>query len=1049
MKKNNNNISRNKIKYTLCALFFAFLSIQLIILNAFGLFETYFIRDDYNEDNYFINNGEKFDDPNFKLRRDLVWNRTLEKGYDEETGVVGSIRDQFYYALALLETPHPSKQNLTRANRVIRAGFNEFYYRAKYFGFRQWNALRKNSWSEDIDDYDSNYVNFVSPYLAYIGIEHWDKLEPATISIVKKCYPMVMGVFYAIHNRIDYTNMWLLRCAGQLMFGIMYDDLSLINVAKNEFRSYVNLIREQGYPEYNSPNYVYIDIWALQCIYSYAPDAEFRWYSRSILEWFYLQYVQNYHPSTGYIAGTSDRMKSGDYWWGLGSHSNIFYQYFGYEKEKNEFGSSGTRLGTNYRYYPSDYIGEIAINKTYPLAVEAINYGIKSYTFLQENYTLGTRSGAHNPDDAGYTTSDLSGEAMEVFLTYNTSYPVDDSKYIRRSAWFDTEPHYNIFNSLQVNGTAVFSADFDIAEKRAENCHYLVGNLADERALTEIRINNTLWDQDPVALNEDSVVNLKINNTYIGLRPIPTKSSDIKGGTEPVNGHYPCILYFEEEKYDDLTWNELKIRNYVYKDDENKFKPDKNSDIYAGFCVEIISEEEIGDFDTFCDLTIDSTINTTYNPGNRIHVLNYTSKVSNVSLYFSENLEKNILVERRINNSLYVQNHLLKSKYTELKLGASIEEVHGILRSESLPDIDNDGLIDAWESTFNLNIGIDDSEADADNDGLTNLMEFSKHTNPLVEDTDGDGLNDYDEITTYLSKNISPLRIDSDGDTILDSREIFGLGDPNSILFPLVYILAFSIAIWISFFLLYYLFKNKLSREFENIREYTEDLETNDGDKHNFHVEINSIEMISPKNTNQMVLISGFSLLLVSHAMEIFVPIYPSNIALYYTSAIFLRFIGMMLLIKSLPNYCREWYGINNVKNMKTVSKILLTPIILINIILSLIFLIHKGFWLYQTLVYYELIFLGLLYFFISIILMRQLKLSTRFIVRNKIFRFLINFITMISGIGISILMFLSTTRNEFEYFLFLLPHILLVIVFASALFSLKSRQLNKIKKTS
>jgi type VI protein secretion system component Hcp len=46
------------------------------------------------------------------------------------------------------------------------------------------------------------------------------------------------------------------------------------------------------------------------------------------------------------------------------------------------------------------------------------------------------------------------------------------------------------------------------------------------------------------------------------------------------------------------------------------------------------------------------------------------------------------------------------------------------------PDTDNDGLPDAWETTFGLSVGTNDSADDPDGDGFTNLQEFQLGTNP-------------------------------------------------------------------------------------------------------------------------------------------------------------------------------------------------------------------------------------------------------------------------------------------------------------------------------
>lgn len=75
------------------------------------------------------------------------------------------------------------------------------------------------------------------------------------------------------------------------------------------------------------------------------------------------------------------------------------------------------------------------------------------------------------------------------------------------------------------------------------------------------------------------------------------------------------------------------------------------------------------------------------------------------------------------------------------------------------PDQDSDGLPDAWETLYGLDISLNDSGSDPDGDEYTNLMEYTSGTDPLDADTDDDGISDGDE--------------DSDKDSVLDSGETF------------------------------------------------------------------------------------------------------------------------------------------------------------------------------------------------------------------------------------------------------------------------------------
>ena len=64
-----------------------------------------------------------------------------------------------------------------------------------------------------------------------------------------------------------------------------------------------------------------------------------------------------------------------------------------------------------------------------------------------------------------------------------------------------------------------------------------------------------------------------------------------------------------------------------------------------------------------------------------------------------------------------------------------------------LLDSDLDGMPDAFERAYDLDIGRDDSGDDEDGDGVTNIDEYRAGTDPTNPDSDGDGLTDGEELT--------------------------------------------------------------------------------------------------------------------------------------------------------------------------------------------------------------------------------------------------------------------------------------------------------------
>lgn len=61
-------------------------------------------------------------------------------------------------------------------------------------------------------------------------------------------------------------------------------------------------------------------------------------------------------------------------------------------------------------------------------------------------------------------------------------------------------------------------------------------------------------------------------------------------------------------------------------------------------------------------------------------------------------------------------------------------------------DRDSDGMDDAWEVAYGLDLSLDDRGGDKDADGLTNIREFQLGSDPARADSDGDGFSDGDEV---------------------------------------------------------------------------------------------------------------------------------------------------------------------------------------------------------------------------------------------------------------------------------------------------------------
>jgi len=89
-------------------------------------------------------------------------------------------------------------------------------------------------------------------------------------------------------------------------------------------------------------------------------------------------------------------------------------------------------------------------------------------------------------------------------------------------------------------------------------------------------------------------------------------------------------------------------------------------------------------------------------------------------------------------------------------------------------DSDDDGMPDWWEYETGLNPqNASDAQEDLDEDGLSNLEEYTYQTNLGEADTDDDGLSDGLEVHVF---GTDPLKKDTDGDGIGDGLEAAATG---------------------------------------------------------------------------------------------------------------------------------------------------------------------------------------------------------------------------------------------------------------------------------
>jgi len=95
-------------------------------------------------------------------------------------------------------------------------------------------------------------------------------------------------------------------------------------------------------------------------------------------------------------------------------------------------------------------------------------------------------------------------------------------------------------------------------------------------------------------------------------------------------------------------------------------------------------------------------------------------------------------------------------------------------------DNDEDGMMDGWETVYELDTSLNDASEDADDDGISNIEEYRNGTDPTNPDTDEDGMPDKWETDYGLNPVADDASEDPDDDTFSNIEEYQNGTHPNS-----------------------------------------------------------------------------------------------------------------------------------------------------------------------------------------------------------------------------------------------------------------------------
>ncbi len=145
---------------------------------------------------------------------------------------------------------------------------------------------------------------------------------------------------------------------------------------------------------------------------------------------------------------------------------------------------------------------------------------------------------------------------------------------------------------------------------------------------------------------------------------------------------------------------------------------------------------------------------------------NHSARNSSGGVYLSEDAGKSfdfIGLSKKLVGSICMNSSGSKVFVAGYNVGIHVAEV-------KFPDSDNDGMSDIWEKDYFGNLSRNGTQ-DYDNDGLSDVLEFQNKTNPSDMDTDDDKMPDNWETQYDLNPLVNDTEEDLDNDGFSNIQE--------------------------------------------------------------------------------------------------------------------------------------------------------------------------------------------------------------------------------------------------------------------------------------
>ncbi len=155
---------------------------------------------------------------------------------------------------------------------------------------------------------DSNWSAFIGSYLLVFWDRHGHELSPhLSARVLRAIRAAAVHRTCLRHELHSGTNIKILSSFVLLRAGEVLSDGSLFEAGKTLWSNFVTFTLHNGIAEYNSPNYLKVDLYGLGFMVDYIQDQEIVSQARRVRKLFWWSITQHYHRPTSQLAGPFSR----------------------------------------------------------------------------------------------------------------------------------------------------------------------------------------------------------------------------------------------------------------------------------------------------------------------------------------------------------------------------------------------------------------------------------------------------------------------------------------------------------------------------------------------------------------------------------------------------------------------------------------------------------------------------------------------------------------------------------------------------------------------